>query len=646
MLALWIHLVVVHFAIVGAALGLGLSLWAWRARGRVPWTAICLLCTAIAGLAAIAYESGAPTRSFLEASGAIAEEAAEEHARVALVFYLSALSLGLLSLQTLLSGTIREGIAAWRRGLFFVVGLTLVLSGLVTAHRGGEIRRPELRGVESSESARGFVYLDVNRNRHREPDEQGLSEVAVSNGREVVLTDTRGYWRLPIRPRDTIFLSQPSGFVVPAGPDHRPTFYRQYFPDGSPADLDFPGVEPTGPLPTSMDFPLWASANSDTFSVLCLADTQSRTEQEFDFLRDDVLAELRQVETRSALICGDLLYDDLDLGPRLQQLMATLDRPWWPIAGNHELNLSTNEDEFSLESYQRLFGPPNYSWNSGRTHFVAMDDVLYEGVDEATGRALYRGAVSAQQLAWLEADLAVVPDDWLVVLCVHIPLRSELDPEDPAQNVLGATRLLKLLSSRAHRLVLAGHLHHNEQLYLEVDRSLAEEGGVHQITLPAACGSWWSGQVDERGIPEAMQRGGSPNGSVELLIQGNGYTTRFLPASEPNEAPLHWSVEERAGKGLAVVNYYEGGPRSTVRVDWGDGVLREAESFRGKDPFVERRFASQRNTIADWIQAVPTSHLWSLTLPPAFIEPHDGLRFVVTDEYGRTFQYSVSGSSE
>ncbi len=646
MLALWIHLLIVHLSVIAAVGAAGTCLWAWRRSTSEAWSTLCIVVGILAVVTAGAHESGPPTRAHLESLGAIAEGAVNAHAKAALVFYLIALGLGALGLQTLLSGALRDGVASWRKILFAGGLLLLVASGLLTAHRGGSIRRPELRGVAGPLMARGSVFADLNHNRHRDAGEAGVARVAVSNGRSVVTTDEEGRWQIPIRPRDTLFISQPSAYRCPPGPDGRPAFYYQYFPQGSPSGLDYPGIDPTGPLPDRIDFPLWEGAASDSFDVVCLADTQSKTELEFDYLRDDVLEEWKTIPTRSAIICGDLLYDELDLGPRLQQLMGSLDRPWWPIAGNHELNLASPEDSTSLETYQRLFGPPNYSWNSGRVHFVALDDVVYEGIDPDTGRARYRGAFTGPQIRWLEADLAVVPGDWLVVLCVHIPLRTEVDAHDPTLNVLDATAILEILHARKHRLILAGHLHQNEQLYLGVDRRLDPQAGVHQITLPAACGGWWSGHLDSRGIPQATQRDGSPNGSVLLSFEGPRYRSRFLPASEPNSPPLHWTEVEGPGpeERRAIVNYHAGGPRSRIAVDWGDGVLRELQRQPGVDPRVRSIYAQQRDSIPEWIEALPTTHLWTGILPSSARKEQVVPEFEITDEYGAVRRVRVPSS--
>lgn len=44
----------------------------------------------------------------------------------------------------------------------------------------------------------GIVYHDANGNGKRDKRESGIAKVAVSNGRDVVLTDAKGRYELPV----------------------------------------------------------------------------------------------------------------------------------------------------------------------------------------------------------------------------------------------------------------------------------------------------------------------------------------------------------------------------------------------------------------------------------------------------------------
>ncbi len=61
--------------------------------------------------------------------------------------------------------------------------------------------------------------------------------------------------------------------------------------------------------------------------------------------------------------------------------------------------------------------------------------------------------------------------------------------------------------------------------------------------LTAVSGSWWSGPLDHRGIACADQTDGTPNGHHVLSIDGARYTTRYVPATEPDDKQMRIVLE-------------------------------------------------------------------------------------------------------
>jgi 3',5'-cyclic AMP phosphodiesterase CpdA len=83
--------------------------------------------------------------------------------------------------------------------------------------------------------------------------------------------------------------------------------------------------------------------------------------------------------------------------------------------GNHDMNKDTTTDELADETFERIYGPPYYAFNYGKMHCIVLDSVYREG-------DRFHGELGARQLAFIENDLAHVPDDHLVVLAMHIPM--------------------------------------------------------------------------------------------------------------------------------------------------------------------------------------------------------------------------------
>ena len=71
-----------------------------------------------------------------------------------------------------------------------------------------------MRG-EGSERVSGIVFDDLNQDGQHGSSESGVARVSVSNGCEVVLTDSDGLYEISLAPGQILFVSQPSGYVVP-----------------------------------------------------------------------------------------------------------------------------------------------------------------------------------------------------------------------------------------------------------------------------------------------------------------------------------------------------------------------------------------------------------------------------------------------
>jgi hypothetical protein len=86
--------------------------------------------------------------------------------------------------------------------------------------------------------------------------------------------------------------------------------------------------------------------------------------------------------------------------------------------------------------------------------FIGLDDVIYLPGQQPA----YVGGLRPDQFAFLEAYLATVPNDRLVVLALHVPL-FDLDPQRETFRHADRQRLFALLARFEQRLVLSAHMH-------------------------------------------------------------------------------------------------------------------------------------------------------------------------------------------
>ncbi len=525
-----------------------------------------------------------------------------------------------------------------------------------------------LAGPAWAETARGTVFEDGNGNGVRDAGEPGIADVAVSNGRDVVTTDADGTYRIRLAPREILFLSKPAGYAVPVNEDQIPQFYYIHDPQGTPEDLGlrYAGVDPTGPLPEAIDFPLTRQDEPDTFDVILFADTQPQTFKELEYIRDDVVAELVGTDAAFGVTVGDIMFDDMSMVPRYNEIIAQIGVPWYNVPGNHELNFLSPDDDYSLESYKRHYGPGTYSFAYGQAHFVVMDDVYYQGRGQGREEphpreaGAYEGRLTERQLDWLRADLARVPDDKLIVLLMHIPLANSNFPDAAGVNVLNRRALFRVLRERSHVISFAGHMHVAEVLKFGREDGLSDDNPLHHHTLAAVSGSWWSGPVDVRGVPMSLQSDGVPNGYNILTIAGNEPTLRFQAAGRPADDQMrivfdsHFhrtsanSLRDYApgallGSPIAVeqvfatdviVNLFNGGPDSTLTFEIEGHAPVTMARTPMPDPLSQEMIARFKDDYKSWVTAYPVQHIWSARLPRDLAPGTHTVTVRAVDAYG------------
>jgi C terminal of Calcineurin-like phosphoesterase len=510
----------------------------------------------------------------------------------------------------------------------------------------------------------GSVFEDRNGSGKREPGSRGIAGVMVSNGRDIVRTDTEGRWRLPIADGDSVFVIKPPHWSAPLGPGGVPRFSRLHRPVGCSTDMPHgrDGVAAAGPLPVSIDFPLTRQEESARFEALLFADTQPANDLELGYLRDDIVAGALGTEAAFGINHGDVVFDDHALYPRYLQILSATGIAWHHCPGNHDIDSDARDDRTSRETWKRVFGPPHYAFQHASTTFIVLDNVHYFGHNPGAPRSgTYCGLIGARQLQFVRNVLVQVPPEHLVVLSMHIPLTTYQDPTSPSDNTADADALLGLLSGRKHTVSFSCHMHLTEHHYLTGDAPADAHAPHHHQVLAAASGGWWGGPRDSRGIPSADSPDGGPNGYHILSVDGTQYATRFVPAAGKTSRQLRAVVDGpstrrtlAANSGTAascngpvaaselaacalVVNVFDGGPRTSVTYEVAGQRATRVPMRRTamRDPYVAQLFARSAPMQRSWVQAVPSSHVWTASLPADLETGVHRVTVRANDEYGR-----------
>jgi hypothetical protein len=502
----------------------------------------------------------------------------------------------------------------------------------------------------------GVVFENLSGTGRRQSSDPGIANVLVSNGHDVARTDRDGRYALPMEDDAIVFVIKPTGYAVPIDRGTMlPRFYYIHRPHGTPPQLGTRerGIEPTGPLPASVDFALTKIDEPDRFDVIMFADTHADSAAAIDYIRTDVVNTLIGTTAAFGLTLGDLMSDDLSRYDRYNRVIGRVGVPWYNISGNHDLNFEASGREYSRETFKRIFGPDYYAFEYGGALFLMLDNVDY------LGKGKYQGRFGERQLAFVSRLLAHTPADRLVIAAMHIPLRTYLDPNDATVNTSDALELLGILGERPC-ISFSGHTHTNEHHY--IGGRHGSTGGLshHHHVMTALSGSWWSGPYDHRGVAMADSPDGNPNGFYILSIDGNRCTTRFRPAKEPENrqmrivldstahdnptatddgcmSPLFGSpiAQDRGGTTNVIVNVFDGGPRTTVEYRIGDfGPVKMNRETR-PDPFIQEVFARNHATKKPWAEVAPCSHICTAPLPAGLDAGIHCIMVRVIDEYGR-----------
>lgn len=521
--------------------------------------------------------------------------------------------------------------------------IALVFAGCVTAQiPPASTRIPQpAQPPPVSIPVEGFVFSDENRNSVRDPGEPGIPEVAVSNGLDVVLTDENGRYRLNADSDTILFAVKPRGWVPPTSADLLPRYFYIHKPSGSTDDLRFPGIEPTGPLPTTVDFPFIAKHEPDRFQMILFGDTQPYTMEEIDYLSEDVIEEVVGTDAAFGMTLGDLVGDDLSLFAPLNRAIARIGIPWYNLLGNHDIDYAANGDSESDDAFQEVYGPATYAFQVGSVHFIVLDTIVYHGRNVEDGsNGGYGAGLSARQLAFVRNYLRVVPVDERVVIAMHYPLK---DLEQRRE-------LLETISSHPYTLSLSGHTHIQYHAFYAESDGYASAYPHHHINQAAVAGSWWQGTKDERGIPHATMRDGAPNGWSVIEFDGRDYAVRFKAARHPASYQMNiFAPESVASADTAatevLVNVFAGSERSSVEMRLGgvdaDEMWTPLVLTDRKDPYyvaVREREARRRPLPRfglpppDW-----SRHIWVGRLPDSIPPGTHIIEVRTTDMFGQTY---------
>lgn len=483
---------------------------------------------------------------------------------------------------------------------------------------------------EAKLMASGIVFEDTDSDRKFTSVDKPLAGVRVSNGVDIVKTDEKGRYELSVDDDTTLFLIKPSGYRTVLSKDNLPRFYYIHKPDGSP-ELRFPGVKPTGNLPESIDFPLYAQNEPSKFKIILFADPQSRNVGEVGYVGQDVVSELVGSDAAFGVTLGDIVFDDLTVFDSQNQTVGMIGIPWYNIIGNHDINFDARNREHANETFERVYGPSYYSFDYGHAHFIVMDNIDWYRDANRGNDFRYRAGFGEKQLEFVKKDLEQIPEDQPVILMMHIPLKGAHDRQE----------LYRIIEKRPFCISFSGHTHTHEHEYIDKSDGWNGPQPHKHLICATVSGSWWSGQKDERGIPHTTMRDGGPNGYTFVEFDGENYDVDFKAAGRSKNYQMQITLPnvlkaDDVAEQSVYVNVFNGGPKSKVEMQirnvsqWktmerinevDPGLKKIWDNEQKVDPKIEPPLSEPR----------PSTHLWRSKLADK-LEPGNYLIEIRTTE--------------
>ncbi|HJW17537.1 MAG TPA: calcineurin-like phosphoesterase family protein [Flavisolibacter sp.] len=429
---------------------------------------------------------------------------------------------------------------------------------------------------------------------------KGVSNVVISDGYNVVLSDEKGAFEFLLNPDATsVFISTPSGYNF-TEEKNIARHYQQVQDIANKQAVNF-DLQKLDKDDNEHQFIIWA-------------DPQVKNDRDVQKMMDHSVPDVQKIVAGAgsgALIhgitVGDIVWDEQKHFADYNIAVGKMGIPFFQCLGNHDMDYTNGSDESSDDTFQKNYGPTWYSFNRGKVHYVVLDNVRYLGKDRD-----YDGFIQQHQLDWLQKDLSFVPKENLVVLCLHIPVHN---------GVKNNADLYALLKDRKVH-IMSGHTHYHRNVIND---------NIYEHNHGTVCGAWWTGPICEDG---------TPCGYGVYKVKGTDLSWHYQATGESADYQQKIFVSNfDTSRKQVVVNIWNYDPEWRTEY-FADGVNRGAlEQFEGFDPGAYASLLGpDLPKPRGFAEPKKTAHLFK-----AFI-PVDTKKVVVktTDRFGNVYESSLS----
>ncbi|MBK9389704.1 MAG: metallophosphoesterase [Bacteroidetes bacterium] len=205
---------------------------------------------------------------------------------------------------------------------------------------------------------------------------------------------------------------------------------------------------------------------------------------------------------------GDLIMDALgqrysmadSLYNLYNETVKGFKMPVFNTMGNHEIygifsksGADPLNPEYGEKMFEKRIGDSYKSFMHKGWKFMILNSI------EDTGKDRYIGKIDDAQIEWIKKELGSTDKKVPIVISTHIPFITANTQKyvgttvasDSSSVIYNGKEVLDLFNGYNLKLVLQGHLHSLEDIYID---------GIHFITGGAVSSGWWNGPT--KGLEE------------------------------------------------------------------------------------------------------------------------------------------------
>ena len=484
----------------------------------------------------------------------------------------------------------------------------------------------------------------------------GLANVVVSDGVEVVKTDSKGVYQMKSKKyHGYVFVSTPSGYE-PLVSGILPKFHATLKANATTAER--------------VDFQLKKVDGQDNHRMLLLGDihlaarSETNDRKQFTDFVNDINATIAATPGKVyALTLGDMTWDLYWLSNKysfekyLEDAAGIKGVMLYHTIGNHDHSMYYMGDFDTVKDYKKFIGPTYFSFNVGKVHYVVLDDVECTNSTINTDRndgAYERtydkaGHVVPDELTWLKKDLASVPNGTPLVVTMHIPLFTptgtvSFTESQAFLDVLKAYPEVHLFTAHTHKV-------YNKDL-LATDHLFEHNAG-------AICATWWWTGKLTPGVH--IGQDGSPGGYTVMDVTGTDFKWQYKATGKETDyqfrtydrnqihitkeaycpkytgtdfKPSIWGTASSANE--VYINVWNWDPKWTVEVTENGKSLPVSQLVSGElDPLHYIAYTTKRfnSNAATTFKTEKNYHMFKVTASSAT----STLDIKVTDRFGNVY---------